>query len=177
MINTPVSARLSARLSAPMVMLRCTIVLPSQANLTNSIIGRMIDRMCKRLLAALLILGWVSLSIFDVIEDLDEVPGQAAVSSAPNNDSSSSKRGGWGPLANNIVESANRINDRDVVAPVTFTPAQTLPRLFDLACGFLSTISFYARNSLARVLLISVSAGSIQLYLKGTYRWKIFLSG
>lgn len=77
--------------------------------------------MCKRLWAALLILGWVSLSIFDVVEDLDEVPGQAAISSAPANDSLGSKRGGWGPLANNIVESANRTQHNEIT-PVTFTP-------------------------------------------------------
>ena len=81
----------------------------------------MIPRMCRRLLAALLILGWVSLSGFDVVEDLDEVPGQAAVSRAPDADSSNSKRGGWGPLANNIIESANRTQQVNS-ALVSFTP-------------------------------------------------------
>lgn len=63
--------------------------------------------MWRRILATLLILGWVSLSVFDVVEDLDEVPAQAAVSSSSPDDGFS-KRGGWGPLANNIVESATR---------------------------------------------------------------------
>jgi hypothetical protein len=64
--------------------------------------------MLRRLLAALVVLGWVSLSAFDVVEDLDEVPGQPAVSKTSNDGSAGSKRGGWGPLVNNIVESANR---------------------------------------------------------------------
>ena len=81
----------------------------------------MIRPMCRRVLAALLIFGWISLSGFDVVEDLDEVPGQAAVSKAPDNDSSGSKRGGWGPLANNIIESANR-TQKSEITPVAFTP-------------------------------------------------------
>jgi len=81
----------------------------------------MIPSMCRKLIGALLILGWVSLSCFDVVEDLDEIPGQVAVSSASPDDSSTSKRGGWGPLANNIVESANRTQQADI-APVRFTP-------------------------------------------------------
>ena len=81
----------------------------------------MIRHMCRRLLAVLLILGWVSLSGFDVVEDLDEAPGQTAVSTAPDDQSSSSKRGGWGPLANNIIESAN-CTQETTVAFVTFFP-------------------------------------------------------
>lgn len=81
----------------------------------------MIRRMCRRLLAALLIIGWVSLSGFDVVEDLDEVPGQVAVSTSSPDDSSTSKRGGWGPLANNIIESANRTQQVNS-ALVSFTP-------------------------------------------------------
>ncbi len=81
----------------------------------------MIPSMCRKLFAVLLILGWISLSGFDVVEDLDEIPGQVAVSSTSPDDSSTSKRGGWGPLANNIVESANRTQQADV-ALVRFTP-------------------------------------------------------
>ena len=65
-------------------------------------------------------LGWISLSGFDVIEDLDEIPGRVAVSNA-STDGLTSKPGGWGPLANNIVESANRIQQVDV-ALVRFIP-------------------------------------------------------
>ena len=80
----------------------------------------MIRRMCRRVLAALLIIGWVSLSGFDVVEDLDEVPGQVAVSGASPWNNAKAKSGGLGTLANNIVESANRIL-RDYATPVTFT--------------------------------------------------------
>jgi hypothetical protein len=59
--------------------------------------------MCRRLIAVLLILGWISLSGFDVVEDLDEIPGQVTISSASPDNNPISKRGGWGPLANNIV--------------------------------------------------------------------------
>lgn len=91
--------------------------------LTSFWIAGMILNMCRKLIAAVLILGWVSLSGFDLIEDFDEIPGQAAVSSSsPDNSSSSnSKRGGWGPLANNIVESANH-TQQSYVTLVNFTP-------------------------------------------------------
>ena len=62
--------------------------------------------MFRKLVAALLIIGWISLSCFDVVEDLDQIPAQTAVSSS-SRDSSSSKLWGWGPLLNNIVEFAN----------------------------------------------------------------------
>jgi hypothetical protein len=65
----------------------------------------MIRRMCRRLLAALLIFGWVSLSGFDVVEDLDDAgPG--------------SKRA-MGSLANNSIESASRTKPANL-APVDF---------------------------------------------------------
>lgn len=82
--------------------------------MTSAPIARMILDMFSRVIGILLILGWVSLSVFDLLEDLDEVPGQPTVSSSPHDDGSSSKRGGWGPLANNIVESATRIQQADV---------------------------------------------------------------
>jgi hypothetical protein len=84
----------------------------------------MILGMWRKLVAALLIFGWVSLSCFDVVEDLDEIPGQVAISSSSPDDSSTSKLGGWGPLANNIIESANRPERADVgiitVKPTAF---------------------------------------------------------
>ena len=80
----------------------------------------MILIMCRKLIAVLLIFGWISLSGFDLVEDLDEIPGQAAVSSSAPDNSSSSKRGGWGPLANNIVESANHTREAEV-ALISFT--------------------------------------------------------
>ena len=73
--------------------------------------------MCRRVLAVLLILGWVSLSGFDLVEDLDEISSQAA--SASPHDNSKSKLGGWGTLGKNIIESANRILQDS--GTVTFT--------------------------------------------------------
>jgi len=81
----------------------------------------MILHMCRKLIAALLIFGWTSLSCFDVVEDLYEIPGQVAVSSTSPDGSSTSKRGGWGPLANNIVEFANH-TQQDNFGLVSFTP-------------------------------------------------------
>lgn len=82
----------------------------------------MILNMCRKILVALLILGWISLSGFDLIEDLDEIPGQVTVSSASLLDSSTLKRGGWGPLANNIVESAANLTQQADVTLVSFIP-------------------------------------------------------
>jgi hypothetical protein len=61
----------------------------------------------RRKLAVLLIVGWVILSCFDVLEDL-EFPGGATVSGRAHDPSSASSTAGWGALANNIVESAYR---------------------------------------------------------------------
>jgi hypothetical protein len=66
----------------------------------------MIRGMWKRVLAALIILGCISLSGFDVVEDLDEVPGQSQLSE---------------PLPNNIIESASRTKATTFEA-VTFSP-------------------------------------------------------
>src|SRR5687768_3920647 len=63
--------------------------------------------MYRRVLGALLVLGWISLSGFDVIEDLDEAPGQIQLSAAPDHAGHDSKRA-MGALANNIIESASR---------------------------------------------------------------------
>jgi hypothetical protein len=80
----------------------------------------MIHRVCRKILAALLIIGWVNLSGFDLLEDFDDISSQAAVSSALPKDNSKSKLGGWRTLANNIVESAVRIV-QDYSALLTFT--------------------------------------------------------
>jgi hypothetical protein len=74
--------------------------------------------MCRRVIAALLVLGWISLSGFDVVEDLDKVPGQVQVSTAPDDTGASSKRA-MGALANNIIESASRTKAFRL-APVDF---------------------------------------------------------
>lgn len=87
--------------------------------LTSTGIGPMIRPMFRRILAALLSICWVSLSGFDVVEDLDDISRQTVLSSASPDDSSSSVRR-WGPLANNIIESANRIQP-DSRTLVSFT--------------------------------------------------------
>ena len=81
----------------------------------------MIARMCRKFVAVLVILGWVSLSCFDVVEDLDEIPGKVTVWSSSPDDSSTATPAGWGPLANNIVESANETEQTGVVL-ISFTP-------------------------------------------------------
>jgi hypothetical protein len=102
--------------------------------------------MCRRLLSALLILGWVSLSVFDVFEGLDEMPGQAAVSgSAPKG--GISNRGGWGALADNTVESATSCDEASVTLR-SFTPSLR---------GLKSVYVFrrqFQRHKLYRVFLI-----------------------
>jgi hypothetical protein len=96
----------------------------------------MIAPMCRKFVTVLVILGWVSLSCFDVVEDLDEIPGQVAVWSSSPDDSSTAKRGGWGPLANNIVESANETK-QTVVELISFTRvAFEFNRVFDLRRHF-----------------------------------------
>lgn len=96
----------------------------------------MIAPMCRKFVAVLVILGWVSLSCFDVVEDLDEIPGQVAVSNSSPDGSSTAKRGGWGPLANNIVESANQ-TEQTGVGLISFTPiAFEFNRVFDLRRHF-----------------------------------------
>ena len=82
----------------------------------------MILNMCRKLIAVLLIFGWISLSGFDLVEDLDEIPGQVAVSSSSPDNSSTSKQGGWGPLANNMVESAN-LQQQTEISLFNFTSA------------------------------------------------------
>jgi hypothetical protein len=94
----------------------------AKQSLTSSIIGRMIRRMRREVLATLLVLGWISLSGFDLVEDLDEIPGQVAVSSASPKESPTFKVNGQAPLANNIIESANRIQDT-AVSLTSFMPA------------------------------------------------------
>jgi hypothetical protein len=90
----------------------------AQSDLTSCRIIGMIRRMCRRLLAALLIFGWVSLSGFDVVEDLDEIPGQIQISTAPDDAGPGSKRA-MGSLANNSIESASRTKPANL-APVDF---------------------------------------------------------
>jgi len=77
--------------------------------------------MCRKVLAVLLTFGWVSLSCFDVVEDLDEIPRNASISSASPEHGSTSTPRGWGPLANNIIESLSRVPKSADFSLVTFT--------------------------------------------------------
>src|SRR6266496_4148580 len=79
----------------------------------------MILSMCGKLVVALLILGWISLSGFDLVEDLDEIPGQVAVSSASPDDSSTSKRGGL-TTSSSLQTAHNRVMLRSFVLPRLF---------------------------------------------------------
>jgi hypothetical protein len=78
--------------------------------------------MCRKVIATLLIAGWIILSGFDVLEDL-EFPGGVAVSRLSHDPSSTPTVAGWGALANNIVESAYRIQQAsfDLVGSTTLT--------------------------------------------------------
>lgn len=68
----------------------------------------MILTMWRKFVAILVILGWVSLSGFDVIEDLDALPSQGAVSKSSPDGSATAKRSMLVPRVNNMVESATR---------------------------------------------------------------------
>jgi hypothetical protein len=65
----------------------------------------------RRKLAVLLIIGWVILSGFDVLEDLKS--------------RSASYASGRGALANNIIESAHRVTPDyvDLLSSIVFSPA------------------------------------------------------
>jgi hypothetical protein len=86
--------------------------------LTRLRLAAMIADMFRRVIAALLIIGWVALSGFDVVEDLDEIPGQIQISTAPDDAGPDSKRA-MGSLANNSIESASRTKPANL-APVDF---------------------------------------------------------
>ena len=107
----------------------------------------MIHRVCRKILAALLVLGWISLSCFDVVEDLNEIPGQVAVSSATDHSSSSSKQREWGPVANNIVESANYTEEADAAL------ARLIKVVFDFD-PILHSCRYFQLHKLYRVFLI-----------------------
>jgi hypothetical protein len=80
-------------------------------------------RLMRRRLAVLLITGWVILSCFDVLEDL-EFPNGPTLSQLGHDPSGASHVAGWGALANNIVESAHRIihDYVDLLSSTVFSP-------------------------------------------------------
>ena len=87
--------------------------------------------MCRRILALLLIVGWVALSGFDLLEDI-EVPSDTAVSSPGTGDGSSPTAGQRGNLVNNIVESADRVQQ----APLSLFSLAPINLALDAALDF-----------------------------------------
>lgn len=81
----------------------------THAALTSPAIEQMIRHMRGKFLAIWLVFAWLLLSGLDMLEDLDAIPSDGAVSNAASAGGSKWKRNGWGALANNIVESATRL--------------------------------------------------------------------
>ncbi|MGH7795013.1 MAG: hypothetical protein ACREQ2_08965 [Candidatus Binatia bacterium] len=103
--------------------------------------------MRRKVLATLLMFGWILLAGLDLVEDLDEIPGHGVVSNASSPDSLKWKRNGWGALANNIVESATRI-------PQAFVAFASLTAvIFDLDVN-LDFRRYFRLHKLYRVFLI-----------------------
>jgi hypothetical protein len=89
-----------------------------------------------RVIAALVVLGWISLSCFDVLEDLDELSGQVSVATLPDAAHPGINRRGWGSRANNMVESAS-FSQRPAALSVDFMPVTfRFPPVFDLRRHF-----------------------------------------
>ena len=61
-----------------------------------------------KLVASLLILGWISLSGFDLVEELNDLPGQPAALKTVPDGTPMANQDLSVPLVNNMVESANR---------------------------------------------------------------------
>ena len=89
--------------------------------------------MRRKVFATLLIVGWVILSGFDVLEDL-EFPGQASLSISHNADPTATV--GWGLLANNIVESAYRLHQVYIVPVESTTVAFDPDAVLDIHTYF-----------------------------------------
>jgi hypothetical protein len=105
----------------------------------------MLQPMFARLLSVLLVFGWVSLSAFDLLEDLKVPPGQSAYTQTGN---FHAPRWSKHPsLANNIIESA-------VSPPTTYVPLvlrDSSPSAID---PFTSSHRVLELHKLHRVLLI-----------------------
>jgi hypothetical protein len=107
----------------------------------------MIRSMCRKIAAVLLVLGWVTLSGFDIVEDLGAIPSLQALTGSSEFDGGRSRLQGSVPLANNIVESANRLSP--------FYLAFTHFALAPFNCGATMGLRRYSRlHKLYRVFLI-----------------------
>jgi hypothetical protein len=76
--------------------------------LTTAANEEMIRRMRRNVIPGVLILGWITLSGLDLLEDFKDLHGQLLVSSASSPEHAKSQDA-WGTSVNNIVESATRI--------------------------------------------------------------------
>ena len=106
----------------------------------------MITVMWRRVAALIVIFGWISLSGFDVVEDLDDLPIPSAVSKSVSDGNPTVKRAFSVRLANNMVELAYR--NQEVVAILNF-----VPHIVNFAPGF-HVQRHSPLHKLFRVLLI-----------------------
>jgi hypothetical protein len=106
----------------------------------------MIRAMSRKFLATLLVCSWIILSGFDLVEDLRS-PDQAIVTTASHGRSLPSMADESGTLANNIIESAIRIQ-RTYTA---FFSSSILAFAFDAILEFRTS---FRLHKLYRVFLI-----------------------
>jgi hypothetical protein len=102
--------------------------------------------MCRQVFATLLIAGWIILSGYDVLEDLD-FPNQPVISENSHNASHASSAVSWDALANNMVESAYRLH-QDYTCRLT---SADLTSNLDALTGF---GAYFQLHKLYRVFLI-----------------------
>ena len=114
--------------------------------LTTAANGEMIRAMLQKLIAGLLIFGWVTLSGFDLLEDFKPFSGPVLGADRAADDGRA-PRDGWGALANNIVESANR-------APEVIAAPHTSSVVIGNVGTAVDFRGFFLRHKLYRVYLI-----------------------
>lgn len=108
----------------------------------------MMRAMRRDALASILIICWVALSGLDLLEDLNHLGEHQTVAGSSSSDHVGPKRGGWGTLANNIVESAHRTGG-DIIALLVLADSDGGCESF--AFDFRG---YFPRHKLYRVFLI-----------------------
>ena len=108
---------------------------PVRAHLTINVIGSMILAMSRKILATLLVCGWIILSGFDLLEDLHS-SDQTIVRKGSQERTSPSMAGGLGTIANNIVESALRPKRLYTVLFSSSNVALALDATFEVRTSF-----------------------------------------
>ena len=106
----------------------------------------MIRGMHRNVIAGLLILGWITLSGLDLLEDFKHLHGQLLVSSASSPEHVKS-RDEWGTLANNIVESATHIPESTIAFSRSTVTVGSGSPIIDFR-------GYFLRHKLYRVFLI-----------------------